>query len=241
MYDSIMRSGDDPLVVALTDLIQRGDVEGLGKLLAEEPSLAEERFGSNVESRAALHIATDWPGHFPRVAETIATLVTAGAAINARFIGPHQETPLHWAASSNDVAAVEALLHAGADIEASGAVLTNGTPLSDAVVFAQWDAARVLVARGASMTLWQAAALGETTELETMLRMRWHSDQDITNACWHACRVGQLATAKVLRSKGADTEWLGYDNLTSRQVGMASKSAELIAWLESGPEPLPGK
>ena len=59
------------------------------------------------------------------------------------------ETPLHWAASSDDVAAINALLDNGADIEAPGAVFTSGTAMSDAVIFAQWRAARALLARGA--------------------------------------------------------------------------------------------
>ena len=82
-----------------------------------------------------LHLATDWPGHLPRVGETIALLAAAGAPVDGRFAGPHEETPLHWAASCDDIAALDALLDAGADIEADGAVLTGGTPLSDAVVF----------------------------------------------------------------------------------------------------------
>jgi ankyrin repeat protein len=46
------------------------------------------------------------------VAATVAALVEAGADVNARFTGPHTETPLHWAASSGDVAVLDALLDA---------------------------------------------------------------------------------------------------------------------------------
>ncbi len=63
-------------------------------------------------SRTLLHVATDWPGHFPHVSASIVALVEAGADVNARFHGPHEETPLHWAASSDDVAALDALLDA---------------------------------------------------------------------------------------------------------------------------------
>jgi len=182
-------------------------------------------------SRTALHIATDWPGHYPNVAQTIALLVGAGAPVDGRFAGPHRETPLHWAASSDDVEAVDALLDAGADIEADGAVHTQGTPLSDAVIFAQWNAARRLVERGATMTIWQAAALGETAEVHHLLDTVPNTDQDITNACWHACRAGQLETVQALVARGADLDWLGYDDLTSRQAGVASGNASLTAWL----------
>ncbi|MEZ5256304.1 MAG: hypothetical protein R2705_05285 [Ilumatobacteraceae bacterium] len=72
------------------------------------------------------------------MAQTIALLVAAGAGVDARFEGPHTETLLHWAASSDDVAALDALLDAGADIEADGGVIARGTPLFDAVAFGQW-------------------------------------------------------------------------------------------------------
>ena len=67
---------------------------------------------------------------------------------------------MHWAASSDDVEALDALLDAGADIEADGAVIGGGTPMADAVAFGQWKAARRLLERGARTNLWQAAALG---------------------------------------------------------------------------------
>ncbi|MCF2940031.1 ankyrin repeat domain-containing protein [Paenibacillus alkaliterrae] len=40
--------------------------------------------------------------------------------MNARFNGPHTETPLHWAASSDDLEMLDVLLDAGADIEKHG-------------------------------------------------------------------------------------------------------------------------
>lgn len=45
------------------------------------------------------------------------------------MIGPHSETPLHWAASNDDVGVLDALLDGGADIEARGAVLTGPYPV----------------------------------------------------------------------------------------------------------------
>ncbi len=228
-----MLPSDDPRVLSLTQAVHAGDVEAADVLLRQYPELATDRHGDAQLSHTALHIATDWPGNFPRVAETIAALVAAGAPVDGRFAGPHTETPLHWAASSDDVAAIDALLEAGADLEADGAVLTGGTPLADAVVFAQWNAARRLVERGAAMALWQAAALGEIEELHRLIESGEHGAAEVTNACWHACRGGQLAAVQLLVVNGADVDWLGYDNLTSRQAGMQSDSVALIAWLEA--------
>lgn len=228
-----MLPSDDPALRVLTDAVQRGDVEVVRALVAQRPELATDRHGDASESRTSLHVATDWPGHFPRVAESIAVLVAAGAPVDGRYGGPHEETPLHWAASSDDVAAIDALLAAGADIEATGAVLTGGTPLADAVVFAQWNAARRLVQCGAAMTVWQAAALGELDAVSRHLATGALSTRDLDNAAWHGCRAGQLDVVQLLAAHGADIDWLGYDNLTSRQAGMASGNAALHAWLRA--------
>jgi hypothetical protein len=44
-------------------------------------------------------------------------------------------------------------------------VIASGTPLSDAVAFGQWHAARRLIERGSSR-LWEAAALGLMDRVE---------------------------------------------------------------------------
>ena len=224
-------AADDELVTALTGAVHAGDLDRLAALLVEHPSLAVERHGDAAMSRTALHVVTDWPGHWPEGAQSVRMLVAAGAPVNGRFAGPHRETPLHWAASSDDVAVLDALLDAGADIEADGAVLTGGTPLADAVVFAQWAAARRLVERGAVMTLWQAAALGELAALEGLLVGAAYGQADLDNACWHACRGGQVGCAEVLVARGADLEWPGYDGLSTRAAGQESGDAALVEWL----------
>lgn len=114
---------EDPLAVTVVEAIHSGDVPTLQRLLTENPGLAIARIGDddpNGMSRTLLHVATDWPGHFPNGVASVVALVKAGADVNARFRGPHTETPLHWAASSNDVAVLDALLDVGADIEAPG-------------------------------------------------------------------------------------------------------------------------
>src|SRR5438552_3920589 len=99
---------NDPLAIAVTAAIQSGDVEGLERLLAANPGLATasivDRRGTE---RTLLHVAADWPGHFPNGAKTVATLIAGGSDVNAPVVAQnraHAETPLHWAASSDDVA-----------------------------------------------------------------------------------------------------------------------------------------
>ena len=66
---------------------------------------------------AVLHAPTDWPGHRPDIARTIAALVRAGADVGVRFEGEHAETPLHWAASNDDLEAGVHSSKSGADID----------------------------------------------------------------------------------------------------------------------------
>ncbi len=133
-------AGGDPIQAA-ADAVRRGDVRLLNRLLSDNPGLASARVDGQ---RTLLHVATDWPGHFPNCAASIAALIAHGADVNAPFIGRHSETPLHWAASTDDIDALDALLDHGADIEARGSVI-GGAPLADAVAFGQWNAARRLI------------------------------------------------------------------------------------------------
>ena len=162
---------DEPLAVAVVEAVRGGDVDALRRLLGDHDGLAGARIratdgdGQEHSSRTLLHVATDWPGHFPNVGETIRLLVGAGAEIDARN-APNTATALHWAASSDDLDALDALVEAGADIEASGAAIAGGTPLDDAVGFGQWQAAHRLVEHGARTALWHAAALGLLDRVE---------------------------------------------------------------------------
>jgi uncharacterized protein len=113
-----------------------------------------------------LHAVTDWLGHYPNNVATVKLLFEHRADVNARFAGKHTETPLHWTAISDDVDVLDALLDAGADIEATGAVIAGGTPIADATAFAQWNAARRLVERGARTNLYQSAVMGLLDRIE---------------------------------------------------------------------------
>ena len=221
----------ESLAVAVTEAIQSGDTHTLSVLLADHISLATAVIvDERGNGRTLLHVASDFPGHLPQRSETVTLLTAAGAPVDGQFQGFHSETALHWAASNDDVELAGTLLDLGANIEAGGGVIGNGTPLADAVAFGQWKAARLLVDRGASVTLWQAAALGLIDEVRSV---RDASPDDITNAFWCACHGGQRETAEYLLGQGAMLNWVGHDDLTPLRAAERSGADELAAWLRT--------
>jgi hypothetical protein len=149
-------------------------------------------------SRTLLHIATDWPGHFPGCAATVA-----------------------------------ALLDAGADIEAPGAVLVGGAPLADARGFKQWRAAYRLVERGARVTLTDAATLGLCDRVaEHFATPTPPTPEEVTRAFWGACHGGRQRCAEYLLQRGADLNWIPpWEDLTPLDAATRHQADELVLWL----------
>jgi uncharacterized protein len=213
------------------EAIRSGDIAALTLFLSQNPEAVRARIDSH---RTLLHVATDWPGHFPNVRQTIMALAHRGADLNAPFHGRHSETPLHWAASSDDIDALDALLDLGADIESAGSVIDGGAPLSDAVAFGCWRAARRLIERGARSTFWQSAALGLMDRLLQHFATDTNpSPRDITNAFWNACHGGQLESARYLLARGAGLNWVGHNQLTPLDAAARTGCEEVIAWLRA--------
>ncbi|MGH3878309.1 MAG: ankyrin repeat domain-containing protein [Actinophytocola sp.] len=226
---------EEPLAVSVTSAIRTGNLDGLRALLTAHPILASARIVDDKgHGRSLLHVVTDWPGHFPRGTETVAMLVAAGADVHARFVGPHLETPLHWAASCDDVAVLDALLDAGAHIDAPGAVIGGGPPLADATAFAQWAAAFRLVERGATTTLFTAAALGLTDRVRPWLGPPRPAQDDLDAAFWGACHGGRQETAELLATRGARINWVApWEPMTPLDAAHRGKATDLVRWLRS--------
>ena len=226
---------DDPLAIKLTAALKQGDVERLSHLLASEPDLAacvvrSEKGGG----RTPLHLFADWPGRIANAAAIVQLLKRHGADLDAAAVDMwHRETALHWAASNDDVALIDVLLDAGADIERAGSSIDGGPPLSCAVGYGQWEGARRLVARGAKTQLWHEAALGMmeaiTARVEAALPPR---GADLSGPFWNACNGGQLAAAQYLFAHGADLNWPApWSGQTPLDIAEQAGWSDVVAWL----------
>jgi uncharacterized protein len=68
--------------------------------------------------------------------------------------------------------------------------------------------------------------------IETAFASNPHPDQvEITQALWSASAGGQLEAAIYLVDRGADINWVGWDDLTALDVAEHAGSTELPEWL----------
>jgi hypothetical protein len=229
---------NDPVAIELRLAVRGGDLETVGRLLAERPGLAWARFVGRKEGTGTLlHFAADWPGYFPDGAEMVRLMVSAGADPSAPATGGDAETLLHWAASSDDVDVAAALIDAGADIEAPGGTIAAGPPLANAVGYGCWHVARLLVARGARVgSLWEAAALGDRPRVEELLATDPPpAADDINEAFWQACHGGQRRMAEYLLARGADIsttpDYASGSTALQAAAEVDTRHQALISWL----------
>lgn len=226
-------AGDDPVAVRLVQAIQGGDTGAVERVLAGDPRLARARIADRRGSKTPLHVVTDWPGYFPAGPQIVQILIGAGADLDAVTTPDPGETPLHWAASSDDADVAAALIDGGADIEKPGGSI--GTPLDNAVGYACWHVARLLAGRGARVDkLWHAAALGMLTRLQELLAEGHDGPDEVSQAFWHACAAGQRRAAEHLLTRGASLTWVpDYAEGTPLDAasGLGTRQENVLTWL----------
>lgn len=228
---------DDPVAIELGLAVRGGDVETIRRLLHDDPALVTARLlARRGGSGTALHLVTDWPGYFPNGPQIVRLLIGAGADPDGLSPGyerkPGDETPLHYAASSDDVDVAEALIDGGADLEVPDGSI--GTPLDNAIGYKCWHVARLLVARGARVEkAWHASALGMLSRMEEILGD--NPDQEVVSqAFWHASDGGQRRAAEYLLSRGADLAWqpeYAHGTALDTARGLGTRQENVISWL----------
>jgi len=225
---------DSEAAAALVAAIHSGDVDAVKRLVTDTPELASSPLGGPLKTRTALHVVCDWPGYFPGGPLIVRILIGAGADPNYRDHMPRSETPLHWAASSDDVDVAAALIDGGADIEVSNGSI--GTPLDNAIGYACWHVARLLVARGARVDkLWHAGALGMLDRLDELLETTDPTPEELSQGFWHACSGGQRRAAERLLAAGGDLNWepdYAHGTPLDAASGLGTRQENVIGWLE---------
>lgn len=229
--------------------IKSGEVQQLRALLDADRGLVSATLPGN--ERSLLHHATDWPGHWPDVGTTIQLLVSFGADPNIGFASDTPkvaETPLHWAASSNDVIAARALLAVGADVDALGGIFGGCTPFEEAIIFENYDVARILLEHGATNYLPGAAALGQADEVPGYFTMdgvvdvashalpHWEplppAQIVLDRAFQFACRSGHIDIAKSLLARGAEPTAMTPANTSARDEAQNNSHGSVVEWLD---------
>jgi hypothetical protein len=109
-----------------------------------------------------------------------------------------------------------------------------GTPLDNAIGYACWHVARLLAARGARVDkLWHAAPLGMLPRLQELLAEE-PTEDEISQAFWHACAAGQRRAAEQLLDEGASLDWVpSYARGTPLDAAksLGTRQENVISWL----------
>lgn len=236
-----------PRLEAVYEVIQRGDVEALRAWLDANPGLVNAWLPDN--RRTLLHVVVDWPCQLPNAVAMVELLIEAGADPNARMQAQRwKETPLHWAASGDAVALIDALIDGGGDIDALGGVETGGTPLHDAVIFQQRKATARLLERGAAYDLFLAAGSGRFDLVHAMFDEQGNLREDaprvpgwgehetpehrINWAFYVAAQAGDVETLEFLYPKVTELVSLP-DGRTVVDRAIQHERTEAEAWLRA--------
>lgn len=163
--------------VELWQMLTDRDLDRLNAMIAKHPELATEPMphccdhplGPTPLGYVAM-LRYDTAGHTwrdrPGTGAITQALLTAGAPVDGEPDDP--ETPLITAASYGDTEAAQALIEAGADLDATAAPNSGGVPggtaLRHAAVFGMTNVVDLLVAAGARIgSISEAAAAGNIT------------------------------------------------------------------------------
>ncbi|HEX6026328.1 MAG TPA: ankyrin repeat domain-containing protein [Solirubrobacter sp.] len=139
----------------------------------------------------------------------------------------HGKTELHLAAEHDDPDRAEALLAAGAELEAR--TDWGATPLDWAGVLGNRAVADVLIAHGAHLSPVAAAGLGIAAKTEP---------HQLDDAFALACRNGHTAIARALLAQGARVDARGYFNAPAIHWAAINGHADTVAFLlEAGADP----
>ena len=213
---------------------ENGDIDAIRDLLSRGASLTSE-----VEGMTPLHRAAS-TGQI----ETLAFLIEYGISIDTGT-GRESHTPLHIAAGAGHIDVIDWLLAHGADIDGGD---TGFSPLAQAVVSNQTDAARRLIESGADVrdepasTLIEAARAGSTDLVSLLLDHGADVDDRESlfslflgaprphRPLYYAVRNRHVEVTRLLLDRGADLE-AGSSQDDLLHVAIENGDAEMVELL----------
>lgn len=145
----------------------------------------------------------------------------------ARVAGEYDKTALHWAAEKDQAEVVDALIAAGADVEA---VTSWGmTPLEWAANMGSARAGAVLRRHGARLTLWAAAGLGWADDVRGWAGAA-HTEM-VSDAAYIAARNGHTDILAFLLELGGDPNRRGFFGGTGLHWAALNGHRETVVFL----------
>ncbi len=81
--------------------------------------------------------------------------------------------------------------------------------------------------------MWEAAALGLLDRVESYFADDPPPTDETTGAFWGACHGGHRHVAEYLVDRGADMNWVGWDDLTPLDVADRSNAVDVVEWLRT--------
>lgn len=230
--------------MSLKDVILSGDRNQLTQYIKNHPESLHQPViwgGDNTIQTELIYFVVGLPFHKLLECEK-ATMILEELLTHISDVTPRNtngETPLHGSVSYGEVEMSRLLITAGADLEADGGVIENGTPLLLAVFFGMLECARLLVEHGATVTdLAIPAGMGDTATLTALLKDRQFDQEQLQRAFAFACINGQQVTATILLQKGADINAIAYRDLNGLHwtaYRNQSRMAEFL--LQQGADP----
>lgn len=230
-----------------TRAICNSDINQLKAVLEQSPQVTKQSV--KIGGKSLLHLTVDWPGKRPEVGEMIKLLLDYGAEVDPRLGSDASETPLHYAASCDDLEAATVLIDNGADVNALGAVIGGGPPLFDAVIFDKWKVAELLVEKGAIYQVWIVAGMGDFGRVKSFFRedgsfdfekgriegleipddFQFHVNMAFLFSCWK----GRLEIAKWLHQWKPDINFVSPVNTTPLDDSIRGNHKDVEVWLKT--------
>jgi ankyrin repeat protein len=209
---------------AAVDAIVSGDLDTLRQLLHADPALVRARSTREHRSTLLHYVSANGVEDFrqktpPNIVSIAELLIDSGADVNAESdaYGGHSTTlgltatSLHPEKAGVQISLLELLLARGANIEQRGQAGNGHGAVVGCLANGQWEAARFLAGRGATLDLEGAAGLGDVTALARFIDERGQlrngaTLEQLRSGFVYAAGYGRDEAVRFLLSRGVSPD-----------------------------------